>query len=427
MTLEWHVETMTTVADQHRISYDTMGPLRLEAIETIRFAQQSNVLFVLLHAADGTVGLGETFYGASSVENYIHETASLALRNIAEPSPARVARQLASYVGYSGSGAEVRGNSAIDIALWDLVAQRAGLPLRSILGGPVVDSIAVYNTCAGNDYVRAESRQSSTNWGIKHATGDEQYEDLARFLTDPGALARDLRDEGYQGMKVWPFDLAAEESKGDHRADLRFGLSVLDRIRDAVGMDIDLYVEFHSLWQPKGAERVLNAIRPYDVTWAEDPVRPDQFAVLARLRAATGVPIAVGENLGAGFNTYKPLLDAGATDVAIVDIGWSGGITQAMKTAALAEQYGIPFAPHDCTGPVALAVATHVVTAVPNGHVQEVARAFYHGWYRDVSEGVPEIAGGFITPSSAPGHGVTLRPEFIAHPDTRRRMTRLDG
>ena len=227
---------------------------RLVAVETVRIAQQSNVLFVLLHAADGSVGLGETFYGASSVESYIHETASLALTGVSDPSPAAVARRLASYVGYSGSGAEVRGNSAIDIALWDLAARRAGLPLRSMLGGPVVDSIAVYNTCAGNDYVRAESRQSSTNWGVKPGSENERYEDLARFLTDPGGLARDLRDEGYQGMKVWPFDLAAEDSKGDHRADLRFGLSVLDRIRDAVGSDMDLYVELHSLWQPSGAE-----------------------------------------------------------------------------------------------------------------------------------------------------------------------------
>ncbi|QNE46198.1 mandelate racemase/muconate lactonizing enzyme family protein [Glaciihabitans sp. INWT7] len=417
---------MTTVVSQHQTYVAERASVRLVAVETVRIAQQSNVLFVLVHAADGSVGLGETFYGASSVESYIHETASLALPGVGDPSPAAVARRLASYVGYSGSGAEVRGNSAIDIALWDLAARRAGLPLRSMLGGPVVDSIAVYNTCAGNDYVRAESRQSSTNWGVKPGSENERYEDLARFLTDPGGLARDLRDEGYQGMKVWPFDLAAEDSNGDHRADLRFGLSVLDRIRDAVGSDMDLYVELHSLWQPSGAERVLNAIRPYDVTWAEDPVRPDQFGVLARLRSATGVPIAVGENLGAGYNSYKPLLDASAADVAIVDIGWSGGITQAMKTAALAEQYGVPIAPHDCTGPVALAVATHVVTAIPNGFVQEVARAFYHGWYGEVSDGIPEITKGFITPSPAAGHGVTLRPEILAHPGTRRRLTRLD-
>lgn len=400
---------------------------RLAAIETVRSPIQSNVLHVLLHDTDGNIGLGETFYGASSVENYIHETASIALRTTESSSPQRLAGQLSSYVGYSGSGAEVRGNSAIDIALWDLLAKRANLPLRSLLGGPVVDSIPVYNTCAGNDYVSAESRQSSSNWGIADSdAGRGRYEDLWRFLNEPASLAQDLVDQGFRGMKVWPFDLAAEQSRGGHTADLRFGLSVLEQIRDAVGDQLDLYVELHSLWQPSGAKRLLAAIEPFGVAWAEDPIRADRTEALASLRASTRVPIAVGENLGAGYNSYKPLFDARAIDVAIIDIGWSGGITQALRTASLADLYGIPIAPHDCTGPVSLAVAAHLVTAIPNGYVQEVARAFYNGWYQDVSYGVPVIADGVITPTDAPGHGVTLAPEFLSRPDTLRRVTRLD-
>ena len=400
---------------------------RVIAIETVRTPRQSNVLFVLLHGADGQVGLGETFYGASSVESYIHETAATILGGLQDHSPTRVARALSSYVGYSGSGAEVRGNSAIDIALWDILAKRSGQPLRALLGGPFVDSIPVYNTCAGNGYVKAESRQSSSNWGIEASGEQGRYEDLWRFLNEPGALARDLRDQGYMGLKVWPFDLAAEESRGDHTANLRFGLNVLDQIKDEVGDDMQLYVELHSLWQPKGAERVLAALEPYGIAWAEDPVRSDHHAVLSALRENSGVPIAVGENLGAGFNAYKPLFDARATDIAIIDIGWSGGITQAMKTAALAEQYGVPVAPHDCTGPVSLAVATHFVTAVSNGYVQEVARAFYHGWYNEVSTGFPEIENGMITPSPNAGHGVSLSPSILADPRTTSRITRFDA
>jgi L-alanine-DL-glutamate epimerase-like enolase superfamily enzyme len=400
---------------------------RIVAIETVRTPRQSNTLFVRLHAEDGTIGLGETFYGASSVESYIHETAASVLGAMDDLAPTRVARALSSYVGYAGSGAEVRGNSAIDIALWDLVAKTAGLPLRVVLGGPFVDRIPIYNTCAGNDYVRAESRQSSSNWGLEASRAGGRYEDLWRFLNEPAALARDLFDQGYRGMKVWPFDLAAEESRGDHRADLRFGLGVLDAIRGEVGDAMDLYVELHSLWQPKGAQRVLEALRPYGVTWAEDPVRSDHHRVLGALRARTGVPIAVGENLGAGFNGYLPLFEAGGTDIAVIDIGWSGGITQAMKTAALAEEYGLPVAPHDCTGPVSLAVATHFVTTIGNGYVQEVARAFYHGWYNEVSEGLPVVSDGMIAPASAPGHGVRLKDDFLADKTTTRRITRFDA
>lgn len=419
--------TTTTTTSHSQPKAFLRDAARIVAVETVRTPRQSNTLFVRLHAADGTVGLGETFYGASSVENYIHETAAGILSSIPDQSPTRVARALSSYVGYAGSGAEVRGNSAIDIALWDLMARSAGIPLRAMLGGPFVDRIPVYNTCAGNDYVRAESRQSSSNWGLDASRSDGRYEDLWRFLNEPGALALDLLEQGYRGMKVWPFDLAAEESRGDHTADLRFGLSVLDAIRSEVGDAMDLYVELHSLWQPKGAERVLKALEPYGLTWAEDPVRSDHHRVLGALRQSTGVPFAVGENLGAGFNGYRPLFEAGGTDVAVVDIGWSGGITQAMKIASLAEEYGITVAPHDCTGPVALAVATHVVTAIGNGHVQEVARAFYHGWYTEVAEGLPVVADGMITPALAPGHGVQLRDGFLADSTTSRRLTRLDA
>lgn len=417
---------MGTIQARNTAERDAVSPSRVVAVETIRTPLQSNVLFVLLHGDDGVLGLGETFYGASSVESYIHETAAAVLGTLSDHSPSRVSRALTSYVGYAGSGAEVRGNSAIDIALWDLLAKRSGQPLRVMLGGPFVDSIQVYNTCAGNSYVKAESRQSSSNWGLPEPASNDRYEDLWRFLNEPGPLARDLRDQGYQGLKVWPFDLAAEESRGDHTADLSFGLGVLDAIRSEVGDDMKLYVELHSLWQPKGAERLLAALAPFNIEWAEDPVRADHHEALAHLRRGSVVPIAVGENLGAGFNAYKPLFDARATDVAIIDIGWSGGITQAVKTAALAEQYGIPVAPHDCTGPVSLAVATHVVTAIENGYVQEVARAFYHGWYNEVSSGFPIVANGMIAPAPGAGHGVTLSPTLLADPRTTSRITHFD-
>jgi len=405
---------------------ETLFP-RIVSIETVRSSLQPNAIFVLVRGADGQVGVGETFYGAASVEAYVHEIAALALQAPGRHSPARVSGLLSGYVGYSGSGTEVRGNSAIDIALWDLLAKQSNRPLRELLGGPFVESIEIYNTCAGNDYVRSNSQQSSNNWGLPLAGRAERYDDLWRFLNEPARLARDLVDEGYRGMKVWPFDLAAEASGGDHRADLKFGLGVLDAIREEVGDSMDLYVELHSLWQPRGAERILRALEPYGLAWVEDPIRSDRYEALAVLREGTSVPIALGENVGAGYNSYKPLLDSRAMDIAIIDVGWGGGITTAMRTAALADQYGVPVAPHDCTGPVSLAVATHLVTAVPNGHVQEVARSFYNGWYGQVSEGFPGIADGRITPSAAPGHGVTLRPEMLLDPSTIRRVTAIES
>jgi L-alanine-DL-glutamate epimerase-like enolase superfamily enzyme len=321
----------------------------------------------------------------------------------------------------------MRGNSAIDIALWDLSAKRARMPLRELLGGPSRASIPVYNTSAGNYYMNAQSRQSSSNWGVDDTSEViPQYEDLRAFLTQPARLAQELVDSGYSGMKVWPFDLAAEASGGNHRADLSFGLSVLDEIRNTVGDSIDIYLEMHSLWNPQGAERLLKHVEQFKIAWVEDPVRADHSKALRNLRQNTNVPIAVGESIGGGMNPFRDLLENQALDVAIVDLGWSGGITQGLKTANIAEQYGIPIAPHDCTGPISLAVGTHFVTAISNGYIQEVARAFYHGWYREIAVGLPILSDGVITPSDGYGHGISLREDFLALPGTSRRISMLE-
>ena len=399
------------------------GMPRITAVETIRTPLQPNVTLVVLHDDAGQSGLGETFYGSSSVEAYIHDVAvPLLAGNKAPTSPSSASRLLSGYVGYSGSGSEIRGNSAIDIALWDLLAKRASMPLRELLGGPTRERISTYNTCAGNDYVNAQSRQSSTNWGIGSGAG-KRYEDLEAFLTRPGELAKELLDEGYTGMKVWPFDLAAEASSGDHKTSLDFGLRVLGEIRDTVGDAIDLYLELHSLWTLRGAERLVRALDSFDLAWVEDPLRADHAHALHSLKQSTSIPIAVGESIGGGLSPYRSLLESRSIDIAIVDLGWSGGITAGLKSASIAEQYGIPIAPHDCTGPVSLAVATHFVTSIPNGYVQEVSRAFYHGWYQDIASGLPEITDGWITPAASSGHGVVLLDEFLASPSTIRRIS----
>lgn len=402
--------------------------MALKSIETIRTGLQPNVTIVAIRDQDGNVGLGETFFGASSVEAYIHDVAAPVLAETAVDTPSAAAAALEPYVGYTGSGAEARGNSAIDIALWDLLAKRASLPLNELLGGRFHNGLPVYNTCAGYSYINAESRQSSSNWGTSLTTEAGPgggYEDLWAFHNEPAKLARELVEAGYPGMKIWPFDLAAEQSGGSRSADLRPGLAVLEAIRNEVGDEINVYLELHGQWTLSGATRLLHAVEPYDLTWAEDPIRSDQPGALAVLRSRTDIPIAVGESTGAGNLGYRALLEQGAIDTAILDLGWCGGITQGRRAAHLADSHGLPVALHDCTGPIALATAVHLATATPNVEVQEVARAFYHGWYQDIATGLPELREGTISTTSAPGHGIELAPGFLSRADTSRRVTTL--
>ena len=264
------------------------------AVETLRPTIQPNLLFVLLYTDDGMTGLGEAFFGARTVEAYIHESAAEVLFGEPAPSPERIAHALFPYTGYQGAGAEVRGNAAIDLALWDLTGKRAGQPLVTLFGGPVRDGLPIYNTCAGPGYVSTTTRQESGNWGLSAARADGDWEDLDAFLTRPATLARALFDEGIRGMKVWPFDQAAEATNGTHitSSGLAEGLKVVDAIRCEVGEEMNLLVELHGLWNRRGATTIVEALTPYQPYWVEDPIRPDAINALAALTANVDVPIA---------------------------------------------------------------------------------------------------------------------------------------
>ncbi|MBT8491733.1 MAG: mandelate racemase/muconate lactonizing enzyme family protein [Deltaproteobacteria bacterium] len=388
--------------------------MSLRSLRTFRPKVQPNVVIVELVDEDGAVGIGETFFGAGAVDAYLHEVAAPLLFDAAhEPTPNAVAQTLRSYVGYQGSGAETRGNSAVDLAAWDLLAKRAGQPLAKLLGGTFRPSAPVYNTCAGPGYVSKGTRQHTSNWGLGDA--DDQLQDLARFLTKPGELARELLDEGIKAMKIWPFDAAAEASHGTaiSSRELAAGCALIDEIRDNVADEMDIMIELHGLWNLPAAVKICTALEPYDLTWVEDPIRPDATDALAALRSQTSVPLAVGETLS-GRRAYLPLLAAGAIDHAIIDLTWTGGLSEAVKVASLADSFAVAAAPHDCTGPIALTAGVHLSVSQPNIAIQETVRAFYRGWYTAVATGLPEISDGHIYLSERPGLGVELHDD-LAH------------
>lgn len=397
--------------------------MRITAIETVRPRIQPNLLFVRLHADDGRVGLGEAFFGSRTVESYLHESVADVLFATENPTPEAMARALAPYTGFSGAGVETRGNGAVDLALWDLVGQEAGLPLVTLFGGPVRESVPTYNTCAGPGYISRSTRQQSDNWGVPSGQ-PQRWDDLDAFLNRPATLARELWDEGVRGMKVWPFDQAAEATGGTDisPADLSRGLAVVEAIRAEVGFDMSLMIELHGLWNRRGATTILQALEPYRPYWVEDPIRPDAVDALAALSADVGVPIATGETL-VGRRAFLPLLERGAVDVVTVDVQWTGGLTEARKVASLADTYGVPVAPHDCTGPATLAACIHLTQAAPNGLIQETVRAFLRSWYAELVDGLPEIVEGRIGATAAPGHGVTLRPGLLESDQVDRHIS----
>jgi L-alanine-DL-glutamate epimerase-like enolase superfamily enzyme len=385
---------------------------------------------VQLHTDDGLVGLGESFFSPATVAAYIHDVAAPYLLG-QDPRPSAAWwRSIGRGMTHRSMGAEARGLSAIDIALWDLFGQSVGLPITMCLGGPVRERIRLYNTCAGvgyNIYRRAAPGAAyRASWGIGEHRGE--YEDLIKWQDEgrAGELAQELLAMGITAMKIWPFDQFADASGGQHITpeQIEGGLRPFRQIREAVGMRMEIAVELHSRWGLQAAIRIAEALEEIRPLWYEDPIRMDNIDALAEYASRTRVPVTASETLTSRY-AFRELLEKRAVGIVMLDPGWVGGITEARKIAALADTYHRPFAPHDCTGPVAYVAGTHLCLALPNAMIQEGVRAYYLGWYQDVVETLPDVRDGTVAAPTGPGLGTRLRADFLQQPETEIRATSL--
>lgn len=383
---------------------------KITALRTIRLPERPKLIWVEIETEDGLTGLGETFRGAQAVEAVLHEQVAPAIIGRAAENVTAISRELLTpYVGFNSSSAETRAASAVDIALWDLAGQRQNVPLHVALGGAMRDTIPVYNTCAGYDY--------NTSAGGRRAIGKGEqlsgpYDDQVAFMRDAGALAESLVGEGYAAMKIWPFDDFAVTSPDNITLqDLKIGLEPFRKIRKAVGDKVEIMCELHSLWGTFAASRICNALAEYDVLWIEDPIaKMDNVAALADLRRQTRAPICGGENL-AGARQFHNLLVADALDFVMLDLTWCGGLSEGRKIAAIADTFGRPLAPHDCTGPVALMAGLHLAIHAPTAIYQEVVRATLATWYPELVDRLPIIEDGKALAPRDAGLGTALLPQ----------------
>ena len=395
--------------------------MKITGLETIRIEERPNLLWLQVRTDEALNGLGETFFMAETVETYIHE--HVAPRVIGR-DPLQIdllAADLTGYLGFRSTGAEMRGNSAFDIALWDLFGKATNQPIAQLLGGFTRSAIRTYNTCAGVEYIKKATGQQSANFGLG---ASEDYDDLDGFLNRADELAESLLADGITAMKIWPFDMAAEKTRGQYisAADMKSALEPFRKIRDAVGDRIDIMVEFHSLWQLLPAIEIARELAPFRTFWHEDPIRMDSLSSLKRYAEASRAPICASETLGSRW-AFRDLLETGAAGVIMLDVSWCGGLSEARKIAAMAEAWHLPVAPHDCTGPVVLCASTHLALNAPNALVQESVRAFYHTWYRDLVTALPEVRNGMITVPPGPGLGMELHPDLDRAFTVRRRVS----
>jgi L-alanine-DL-glutamate epimerase-like enolase superfamily enzyme len=258
---------------------------------------------------------------------------------------------------YGGRGGPtVLAMSAVDIALWDIKAKRAGLPLWNLLGGH-------------------DRRVPCYAGGIDlELSADE----LLR-QTD-GNLAKGFRAIK---MKVGRKKLSEDVAK-------------LAAMRDHLGAEFPLMVDANMKWTVDEAIRAARAFAPYDPLWLEEPIAPDDVAGHARVRREGGIPVAAGENLRTIWE-FRHLIASGGVSFPEPDVTNCGGITAFMKIAHLAESFNLPVTSHGAHD-----ITVHLLAAVPNRSYLEA-----HGFGLDRYIAEPlKIEDGIAVAPDRPGHGV---------------------
>ena len=405
--------------------------MKITKLETIVLGDYPNILFVAVHTDEGLVGYGDTYYMSDAVRGYIHNYAAPMLIGHDPLAIELHWRRLYEVIAHiAGKGAEIRAVSAIDVALWDIFGQSVGLPIWQLLGGAARDRIKTYNTCGGPAYGRG-----SRSWTRSDAN---KYEDLIVFMTDAGALAEELLEEGISGMKIWPFDPVAHKQGGwdnwqGHQgifdpalrnlggqeiswSDLDKGLEPFRKIRTAVGDRMEIMLEGHGLWSLPAAKRIAKGVEEFKPYWLEDLMRADDVGSLAELRASTSTPVLASEYLTTRYE-YKPVLEQRAADIIMIDPTWAGGITESKKIATMSETWRRPVAMHDCTGPFTLYAGVHLAINATNAVYQESLRSYLRVTFPEMVTEVPTVENGHILAPTAPGIGTTFLPDARRRPD----------
>jgi L-alanine-DL-glutamate epimerase-like enolase superfamily enzyme len=317
-----------------------------------------DVIVVDLETADGQTGTGFSYVLGGGGETVCAMAADMLARFVAgraAQAPQALWRQLAGSLNRLGRGAGYLAIAAIDVAAWDIWARTQGLPLGVAMGG-AARALPVYGS-----------------GGFGPAQDPDAAIARAQTYAAMGCSAVKLRFAG-------------------NAADIERLRAVREALPDSVGIMGDLNEKADLV----AARRLAGAAAEYGLLWLEEPLPAQDAPGYAALAAASPVPIATGEHLQ-GAVEFMPFFQAQACALAQPDLAMTGGLTEALRVAALAEQFGVTTAPHFLP-----ALFVHVAAAAPSLR-----------WLEDfpllepLFDGLPDIApDGTMTMPDLPGHGM---------------------
>ena len=210
-------------------------------------------------------------------------------------------------------------------------------------------------------------------------------------------------DQGYTAVKV-VFVPYSEPLEGIGK--VKQFARLMEKLRESVGEQIDVMIDFHGRTYPAMAIEYINAVAEFRPYFCEEPVPPENVEALCEVREKVRVPIATGERL-VGRHQFRPLFEQRACHVIQPDLCHCGGLFEAKKIAAMAEVYQMGVAPHNPLGPVANAVALHFALSTPNFLIQEDMLTDVP-WRWDVVKSSLRTENGYWLPSDAPGLGIEV-------------------
>jgi L-alanine-DL-glutamate epimerase-like enolase superfamily enzyme len=320
------------------------------------------LIAVRVRDADGIEGLGYTYTvgtGGGAIHDLIARDLAPAVAGADETRIEALWHKLWWQVHYVGRGGlAVHAISAIDTALWDLMARRRGLPLWRLLGGYDPHVLA-------------------------YAGGIDLQFPLDRLL-------RQTEDNLAKGVR------AIKMKVGRHR--LAEDIDRVKAMRELLGPEVALMVDANMRWSADQAICAARAFAAYDVYWLEEPTIPDDVQGHARILREGGLPLAAGENLHS-LHEFQALIAAGGVSFPEPDLSNCGGVSVWMKVARLAEAANLPVTSHGVHD-----LHVHLLAAVRNASYLEV-----HGFGLERFMNEPlEIQGGKAVAPERPGHGVEL-------------------
>ena len=272
-------------------------------------------------------------------------------------------------IKHGRKGVIIAGMSGIDVALWDIKAKAAGMPLYRLLGG-----------CHEQIRAYASAGFYAPGKGVKELAGE-----MASYV-----------QEGFTGVKMKIGRLSPAEDVARVRA-----------VREAIGDNIDLLVDGNNAYTSYQAIRIGRRMEEYNIFWFEEPVPAEDIEGSAAVAAALDTPVAAGENEFTRYG-FRDLIINKAIDIGQPDVTWCGGITEAKKIAGMASAWNIYCVPHSFSSAVALVANLHFSASIPNSLLQEFDRNYNPLRENLLREPVWINRSGYIDLTDKPGLGIEL-------------------